>query len=211
MHGPWDICYLHNIEMKLSPSHKVIECLTRVLAKSRSREIWVQGCPIVVALMMTSSNENIFRVTGHLCGEFIANLWIPLTKASDTELWCFLWINDNRWFPKPRPVTRIFDVFYDLTLNKRLSKQSWGCWFETQSCSLWRHCNGMQCFRGACQISERFYHTISRLASFVRSDCKTSVTAWWWEVLLHVHIWSLVMDVGELYARRERRSINYRG
>ena len=29
-------------------------------------------------------------------------------------------------------------------LNKRLSKQSWGWWFETPSCSLWRHCNGMQ-------------------------------------------------------------------
>ena len=28
-------------------------------------------------------------------------------------------------------------------LNKRLSKQSWGWWFETPSCSLWRHCNEM--------------------------------------------------------------------
>ena len=28
-------------------------------------------------------------------------------------------------------------------LNKRLSKQSWGWWFETPSCSLWRHCNDM--------------------------------------------------------------------
>ena len=26
-------------------------------------------------------------------------------------------------------------------LNKRLSKQSWGWWFETPSRSLWRHCN----------------------------------------------------------------------
>ena len=33
--------------------------------------------------MMTSSNGNIFRVTGHL--------WIPRTKVSDAELWCFLW------------------------------------------------------------------------------------------------------------------------
>ena len=36
--------------------------------------------------MMTSSNGNIFRVTGHLCGEFIGPRWIPLTKASDAEL-----------------------------------------------------------------------------------------------------------------------------
>ena len=41
--------------------------------------------------MMTSSNENIFRVTGHLCGEFTGPRWIPRTKASDAELWCFLW------------------------------------------------------------------------------------------------------------------------
>ena len=41
--------------------------------------------------MMTSSNENIFRVTGPLCGEFTGHRWIPLTKASDAELWCFLW------------------------------------------------------------------------------------------------------------------------
>ena len=44
-------------------------------------------------------------------------------------------------FPAHRSVTRSFDVFFDLRLNKRLSKQSWGWWFETQSGSLWRHCN----------------------------------------------------------------------
>ena len=44
-------------------------------------------------------------------------------------------------FPAQRPVTRSFDIFFDLRLNKRLSKQSWGWWFETQSCSLYRHCN----------------------------------------------------------------------
>ena len=36
---------------------------------------------------------------------------------------------------------RSFDVFFDLRLNKRLSKQSWGLWFETLSRPLWRHCN----------------------------------------------------------------------
>ena len=69
--------------------------------------------------MMTSSNGNIFRVTGPLCGEF--------TGPGE--------------FPTQRPVTRSFDVFFDLLLNKRLSKQPWGWWFETLSWSLWRHCN----------------------------------------------------------------------
>ena len=73
--------------------------------------------------MMTSSNGNIFRVTGHLCGEFTGLRWIPRTKASDAELWCFLWSAPD----------------------KRLSKQSWGWWLETLSCSLWRHRNVLQC------------------------------------------------------------------
>ena len=71
--------------------------------------------------MMTSSNGNIFRVTGPLCGEF--------TGPGE--------------FPTQRPVTRrSFDVFFDVHLNKRLSKHSSGWWFETLSWSLWRHHNG---------------------------------------------------------------------
>ena len=46
-------------------------------------------------------------------------------------------------FPAQRPVTRSFDVFFDLRLNKRLSRQSWGWWFETPWRPLWRHCNAV--------------------------------------------------------------------
>ena len=41
--------------------------------------------------MITSSNGTIFRVTGLLCGEFTSHWWSPRTKASNAELWCFLW------------------------------------------------------------------------------------------------------------------------
>ena len=44
-------------------------------------------------------------------------------------------------FLSQRPVTRSSDAFFDLHLNKRLSKLSWGWWFETPSRPLWRHCN----------------------------------------------------------------------
>ena len=75
--------------------------------------------------MMTSSNGNIFRVTGPLCGEF--------TGLGE--------------LPTQRPVTRSFGVFLDLRMNKRSSKQWWGWWFETPSWSLWRQCNGIfSCF-----------------------------------------------------------------
>ena len=80
------------------------------------------GChaPITFLIdMMTSSNGNIFRVTGHLCGEFTGPRWIPHKKASHAELLSF----------------------FELRLNKRLGKQQWGWWFETLSCPLWNRRN----------------------------------------------------------------------
>ena len=60
-------------------------------------------------------------------------------------------------FPAQRPVTRSFDVFFDLRLNKQLSKQSCGWWFETPSRPLWRHRNGCHA------VTERlFAFTIGR-------------------------------------------------
>ena len=44
-------------------------------------------------------------------------------------------------FPTQKPGTRSFDVFFDLRMNKRLSKQSWGWWFEMLLRPLWRQCN----------------------------------------------------------------------
>ena len=50
-------------------------------------------------------------------------------------------------FLAQRPVTRSFDVFFDLCLNKRSSKQSWVWWFGTLSRPLWRHCNAYSAVR----------------------------------------------------------------
>ena len=49
-------------------------------------------------------------------------------------------------FPSQRPVTRSFDVFFDLRLNTRLSKQPWCRWNETPSCSLWRQLNALSIY-----------------------------------------------------------------
>ena len=73
--------------------------------------------------IVTSSNENIFRVIGPWCGEF--------TVTGE--------------YPSKTPVTRSFNVFFELHLNTHLSKQLWGWWFEMPSRSLWRHCNGHGC------------------------------------------------------------------
>ena len=57
--------------------------------------------------------------------------------------WPFVWgmYRPPMKIPSQRPVTRSFDICLICALNKRLSKQSWGCWFETPSRSLWRRCN----------------------------------------------------------------------
>ena len=63
-------------------------------------------------------------------------------------------------FPAQRPVTRSFDVFFDHSLDKRLSKQSRGWWFETQSHPLWSHCNGMvtpKCYRSVASTCLQCY------------------------------------------------------
>ena len=44
-------------------------------------------------------------------------------------------------FPSQKSMARSFDVFFDLRLNKRLSKGSRRRWFETPSRPLWRNCN----------------------------------------------------------------------
>ena len=46
-------------------------------------------------------------------------------------------------FPAQRPVTRSFDVFFDLRLNICFSKKPGGRWLETISSPLWRHCSGI--------------------------------------------------------------------
>ena len=58
----------------------------------------------------------------------------------------------NSPVPTQRPVTRSFDVFLHLRLNKRLSKQPRGWWFETPPWSLWRQCNVRQKNSPTCYI-----------------------------------------------------------
>ena len=61
-------------------------------------------------------------------------------------------------YPSRRPVTRSFDVFFDLCLNKRWSKQSWGWWFEAPSRSLWRHRNVYGWIDHMIQLTKPWYN-----------------------------------------------------
>ena len=113
--------------------------------------------------MMTSSYGNIFCVTGPLCGEFAGYRWIPHTKASGAELWCFPWSAPEQ----------------------RLSKQSRGWWFEMPSWSLWRHCNGLYNRTGfwACAVLVLDTNYSSSLPMFLL----LSYFYFYWDVYIHGH------------------------
>ena len=67
--------------------------------------------------MMTSSNGNIFRVTGPLCGEFTSPRWIPRTKASDAELRFFICVWINGWvYNRESGDLRRYRAHYDVTV-----------------------------------------------------------------------------------------------
>ena len=124
--------------------------------------------------MTMSSNENIFHITGHLCREFTGHRWIPRTKASNTELWCFL------------------------NLNKRLSKQWWGWWFEMPSCPLWCHCSKniavktkwlpfyiwhfqiLFCWMKLLSFKSNFIELSSSLGSNWHNSALVQVMPWFW-------------------------------
>ena len=73
----WKISFLHFRFIFFDILGSVFSCLTTLVQYQ--------------LVMITSPNGNIFRVTGPLCGEFTGDRWIPPTKESDAELWCFLW------------------------------------------------------------------------------------------------------------------------
>ena len=69
-------------------------------------------------------------------------------------------------FPSQRLVTRSFDAFFNLRLNKRLSKQSRRRWFAAPLRSLWRHCNIIITERWCLTVDERVYRLdIASIAS----------------------------------------------
>ena len=87
---------------------------------------------------MTSSNGNIFRVTGPLCGEFTGHRWIIFTQASDAELWCFLWSAGQ---PVEQTVEKpvILDGHYDVTVLNWIRSPSLWCYICQANAYLARH------------------------------------------------------------------------
>ena len=74
--------------------------------------------------------------------------------------------------------------FFDLRLDKRLSKQSWGWWFETLLRPLWRHCNGVFWFDfSLVQNVQTIMHkcwraTIFVVVSYLKNSSYLMETTW---------------------------------
>ena len=77
--------------------------------------VWCSGD--VCSLMMTSSNGNIFSITGPLWEEFTSE------------------------FPLQSQWRGALMFFFYLCPSKPLSKQSRNRWFQMPLCPLWHHCN----------------------------------------------------------------------
>ena len=103
---------------------------------------------VLANLVLNPSNcwEGLYNVNGITCIDWMRDFsWAWWRHQMETFSALLALCEGNSLvpveFPTQRPVTRSFDVFFDLGLNKRLSKQLWGWWFETHSPSLWRRCN----------------------------------------------------------------------
>ena len=89
-------------------------------------------------------------------------------------------------FPTQRPVTQSFDIYFDLRPNKRLSKRSWGWWFETLSPPLWRHRNAspclglliLKCVSFGDVFGKRGWTAIQFISQHICADLVTSYHVW---------------------------------
>ena len=109
-----------------------------------------------VTKCIIKSREHIIKWYLISCGPYLVT---PRMVNSRETFWVFTWWRHQMEtfsallaicagnspvsgeFPTQRPVTRSSDIFFDLRLYKRRSKQSWSWWFETLSCPLWRQFN----------------------------------------------------------------------
>ena len=114
-----DTMYVLLMHSTLSSSNVIWFVYTLKTESSHEATVVVTGAPCCWFSMMTSSNGNIFRVTGPLCGEFTGHRWIPLTKANDAELWCFLWSAINDWVNnREAGDLRRYHAHYDVIVMK---------------------------------------------------------------------------------------------
>ena len=143
------------------PSEKMITRLPFCFLRGISRIVYDTDRNIDTCMhgeiMMMSSNGNISALLAFCAGNS------PV----------------NGDFPKQRPVTRSFDVFFDLCLYQQLNKQLKRRWLETISRSLWRHCNvSKYSTRVTCHYHESRWQSHKIIRKFQASGLCFQCSGW---------------------------------
>ena len=99
--------------------------------------------------------------------------------------------------PAQRPVTQSFDVFFDLRLNKRLVKQSWGWWFETLSHPLWRLC--ILDIYVCCLRRHRSWYLILMACLFNKQHIHIPLILGWWSYWKIYHYRGTSQNIRAIY------------
>ena len=137
--------------------------------------------------MMTSSNGNMFRVTGPLWGEFTGHQWIPLTKASDAELWCFLWSAPTQTVEWTIDTLVIWDAITPIMMSlwchiwqmefAQLASNVWqfGRWNHTlhphwNITAINKACYPLVVINGTVKLSP--YHLVKSLPTYLKTECQ---------------------------------------
>ena len=122
---------------------------------------------------MTLSNGSIFRVIGHLCGEFTGQRWIPRVKASGALMfslisaWINNWINnteavDLRRYRAHYDVIVMFNNLYDVPHHYSHFRSHWlKCHEDKPDKIMWRRDNH-SCFSGCYEIWLLWIHKAFR-------------------------------------------------
>ena len=146
------------------PRNSLIISLHIIITQKCQWPIYIPPFPNISGSLIHDHGNGIATWWRHQMETFSALLALCAGNSPDTGE-----------FPAQRPVTRSFDVFFDLRLNKRSSKQSWGWWFETLSRPLWRHLNEMNrsCLQLPYSYGRQMYQitTANITGRYARHNC----------------------------------------
>ena len=151
---------------------------TELLINKDFAAFFMTGIPIRRYLYIETVPDRFVLICFCYCDKYIESTamignWLVLHDdvikwKHFPRYWPFVRVTGE--FPSQGPMTRSFDVFFDLRLNKRLSKQSWGWW----SRPFWRHCN-MACH---CKVNATPVVCIIHRMYCITSYVTVIVTSW---------------------------------
>ena len=138
----WLIQYNLNIQLIIDECLKLTCYPTELCVQYLVSKCYVLGNePLFTQCSYFSSIHPFYFSSGTM--RCTSNIWChhQMERFSALLAICMVNFTVTGEFPAQRPVTWSFVVFFDLRLNKQLSKWLWGWCVEMPLCPLWCHCN----------------------------------------------------------------------